>query len=532
MVFNSISKKVMSGYTVILILVLAMAVVLYQATSQINAKNSAFVDNTLPMLRSIEGASTSLSIIEIDAFALYGTTLDLSSFNENFGKEEKKLNQLFSEINSVSNTQEFKPLAIKVYGSVTSLSKIMARSSIDWDSARSQLGVIQVDMKALRGELQKLKNNIAGTAKYDAQLIGEKIDSMRLIIMLCVASILGVAVVVFYFSQNTIVNPIRQLSRQLDEIALHKDLRKPIDIQSADEIGTAGKSVNELLAAFSLVTADVRESSSHVFKLVSTLSDSASLSDEQVVSFSHHVSQMLEIISTLEESIDDSAQRSTSASEIARTGADQVNEGSKSVQLTASSISSLAKDIEASSEMLLNLKNAGDQVGSVVSTIAEIAGQTNLLALNAAIEAARAGESGRGFAVVADEVRTLASRTHDSTHQINSILDTIVSSISTTVDAMDINKEKANQAVDLAETTVESLNLIQSTVVSLGKENHSLADSAQAAKSNASQMRTSVNAIQQSTEQVTQSSRNTREASDNLNDQAVTLNDVAERFQI
>ncbi|WP_371263610.1 methyl-accepting chemotaxis protein [Pseudomonas sp. 10B238] len=88
-------------------------------------------------------------------------------------------------------------------------------------------------------------------------------------------------------------------------------------------------------------------------------------------------------------------------------------------------IEALGSGVQTSASVIEKLAKQSEQIEVVLTVIKGIAEQTNLLALNAAIEAARAGESGRGFAVVADEVRALASKTQQSTGDIQAHIESL-----------------------------------------------------------------------------------------------------------
>ncbi|MGR2664073.1 MULTISPECIES: methyl-accepting chemotaxis protein [Chromobacterium] len=131
--------------------------------------------------------------------------------------------------------------------------------------------------------------------------------------------------------------------------------------------------------------------------------------------------------------------------------------GSAVLEQAATEITKVASSVESSSIIITKLGDSSGQIGTIISTISEIADQTNLLALNAAIEAARAGEMGRGFAVVADEVRKLAERTSQSTGEISGIVRSIQEDSKSAISSMQQVRGLADTSLQLSEQARDSI---------------------------------------------------------------------------
>lgn len=527
MPLKSISHKILIGYGAILAVLVITALLMINATGNIGRANDFFIGQSLPKLSALEDAGKQLSRLQIAAYSLYGTTLSTEGFNQEFADAGPRLEQQLQRLDG-GLTDYYPPLST----SLQSLNRIMSANSVDWDSARDVLAKLTQQAETLSAALTESQTKAEQGANQANTEISHAIDKMRFELIIAVLIISAIIVAAFIFAQKLISQPIIKLSEELDEIGHQLDLTRRLDAFSDDEIATAATSINLLLSAFCDSIGELKRTLSTLSGTTQALGGCATDSDSQVASLATQLADLAQGVESLDQAIGHSAEQSQLTSEAAATGADQVKQGASSVRQTATSISGLASDIDTSAQMLSSLKLAGDQVSSVVKTIAEIAEQTNLLALNAAIEAARAGESGRGFAVVADEVRTLASRTHDSTHEINTILETIVSAISKTVDAMDSNKAKAQNSVNLANETVDALNVIELTVKSLSQTSQDLAQQSEQNRAGADNMRASLGHIQQISEAVTNSSRATRNASDQLQLSAQTVDKVIHQFKI
>ncbi len=233
---------------------------------------------------------------------------------------------------------------------------------------------------------------------------------------------------------------------------------------SQDEGGEFALALAMLKSQTRAIAGRMLDSSGHLNGTAKDLADSVALTNKGVVHQRNEINSLTSSVEGLRNSaaqVDEHAGLVLGAADGANDNAEQ---GHRVINGTINSIQALAAQISQSASIIRTLDEESQRIGGILDAIKAIAEQTNLLALNAAIEAARAGEQGRGFAVVADEVRSLATRTHESTQEIEAMISILQTEARKAVDAMNIGCESAESAVGQAGEAESALEAILASV--------------------------------------------------------------------
>jgi aerotaxis receptor len=232
---------------------------------------------------------------------------------------------------------------------------------------------------------------------------------------------------------------------------------------------------------------------------------------------------------------------SASVSEIARSASEaskntrevdvEAEGGKAAVAEVVSSTRALADEFVQAADSIRLLEHESEAIDAVLVAIRSIAEQTNLLALNAAIEAARAGEQGRGFAVVADEVRTLASRSQESTEEIQAMIESLQAKARSAVAAMQGSSERVARSVDLTEQVDSRLDAIFSMVGNLEAMNHAIATAAEEQSAVSNEIARNVNAIGDASAQLAVEASTGRQLSGHMAGMSSELEGLVRRFR-
>lgn len=243
--------------------------------------------------------------------------------------------------------------------------------------------------------------------------------------------------------------------------------------------------------------------------------DSKDLSDEMKKQYTS-IDQVAAAVNEMTATVQEVAHNTAEASRAADSASVEAQGGALESTNAIGAIETLDTEIKAAMEVINVVKDESTNIGSVLDVIRGIAEQTNLLALNAAIEAARAGEQGRGFAVVADEVRTLATRTSDSTTEIETMVKSLDQKTTDAVEKMHTATEQANISVESVEQAAMSLGEIAGSIRNITTMNQQVAEATKQQSEVSEEINRNITAIQQIAESVVESSSDISETSERV----------------
>jgi len=302
---------------------------------------------------------------------------------------------------------------------------------------------------------------------------------LALVAALFAAAVVAMAAVVT-MSARLVSRPIVRTTAALNEIAEgDADLTRRLDAQGADELARLAGAFNRFAERIQDLVRQMAGASAQLASAAEELSATSEQGTREIGRQQSETDQVATAMNEMTATVQDVARSAAEAARAAQETDQESRAGSEVVEHSTRLIAALAEEVENAAGALQRVRSDSDDIGKVLDVIRGIAEQTNLLALNAAIEAARAGEQGRGFAVVADEVRTLASRTQDSTTEIQAMIERLQAGTGSAVEVMERSRSGAREGAEKAETVGASLSRIATGIATISDMNAQIASAAE-----------------------------------------------------
>jgi len=376
--------------------------------------------------------------------------------------------------------------------------------------------------------------DIRGVLEVQLPIDKQLINASRLnttITFIVLIAVSSTAILLFIMFRRLISNRLRSVRDALQEIADGDgDLSQRLNETPSDEIGHIASAFNNFIVQLEKTMSKI---SAQVSQLTETTSEMANITEQTQQGSINQQEVTQQVSSSMNEMISATKEMATIVANTA-SNSQETQQQSEHSQLLISenlqSVKSLSKSMQQAAEVVIGLENDSQNIGSVLDVIRGIAEQTNLLALNAAIEAARAGDQGRGFAVVADEVRTLASRTQESTEEINKMIEQLQHSAKSAVQSIKEGNKNIDLSEDKAQEAQQVISEVGNAISSIQEQSLQISSATQEQTSIGDEIHGNIDSINQVTHESNDNAIQLFKMAEEINLAANNINKQLKRF--
>ena len=206
--------------------------------------------------------------------------------------------------------------------------------------------------------------------------------------------------------------------------------------------------------------------------------------------------------------------------------------GQDAIGSTVNGMHDIQKQMETMANTIVRLSEQGQQIGSIIASVTDLADQSNILAVNASIEAAKAGEQGKGFAVVAQEIKSLAQQSKQATIEIRNILSDIQKSTSAAVMATEQTGKSVESGVKQSTQAGEAIERIAEGSTRSMEAATQIVASSQQQSTGMDQIVSAMNNINQASTQNAASMKQAEQSAKDLNELGLKLKTLIEQYKL
>ena len=418
-----------------------------------------------------------------------------------------------------------KPVATTLTNLIAEHNTLTAKAleyNVQLQKDKANLDQVAVALTRSLEQLEETSNNMIEKESSKASELIITIDSL-IILSALIGLIVAIASAVITI--RGVANPISNVVTSMRNISSGEgDLTVQLPVKGNDETAQLSQAFNQFVDK---IRGTMQQVSNATRQLAQQSTELAGIANNHLSSAERQQSETDLVATAITEFSQTSEVVASNASQVAEANEEaskQTQHGQTVITGMVDRISKLSDDVSKSAEVINHLDQDAESIEKILDVIRSIAEQTNLLALNAAIEAARAGDQGRGFAVVADEVRELATRSQNSTEEINALIERLRADSQNAVEVMSHSRQQAA-------TTMEQTAVVNETFIAItdavGKAN----DLASQIASAALQQSSVAEEVTCNVVNIKDLSSDNREGTEQIAETSQTLNDLTNQLQ-